>query len=199
MISMQTTLRQIEERLAAHHRRVIGSDGFTPAAVLMPIFEKDGEAHFLLTLRTHSVDTHKGQISFPGGAREAGDQSISETALRETFEEVGIRPADTRIIGALDDIVAISNHLVTPIAATIPHPYDFKISRDEIEELVEIPLSFFMDLRNCRVEERSHRGQLVPVYFYEYGHHTVWGLTAHIIRGFLHVCFDIPHEAAMRL
>lgn len=196
---MKATIEQIRVRLAAHQRRVIARPGLIPAAVLLPIFEKNSEAHFLLTLRTHTVDTHKGQISFPGGGREKDDRTIHDTALRETFEEVGIQPQAIQIIGDLDDVIAVSDHLVTPVVATIPHPYDFKVSAEEIEELIEIPLSFFMDLSNCRVEERSHRGQRVPVYFYTSGRHIVWGLTAHIIRGFLNVCFDIPHEAAMRL
>ncbi len=195
---MQDTIAQIRSRLAAHQRRSISGAGLTPAAVLMPLFEKNGAAHFLLTLRTHKVDTHKGQISFPGGGWEEGDHTIRETALRESCEEVGIQPRDVQIIGELDDVIAVSDHLVTPVVATIPYPYNFVVSEHEIEELVEIPLSFFMDLKNCRIEERSHRGRTVPVYFYNYDHHVVWGLTAHIIRGFLQVCFDLPHEAAAR-
>jgi 8-oxo-dGTP pyrophosphatase MutT (NUDIX family) len=196
---MQDTITQIRFRLANHQRRVITGPGLIPAAVLMPLFDKDGAAHFLLTLRTHKVDTHKGQISFPGGGWEAGDRTIHDTALRESYEEVGIRPEDVQIIGELDDVIAVSDHLVTPVVATIPHPYSFVVSEHEIEELIEIPLSFFMDLKNCRIEERSHRGQTVPVYFYNYNHHVVWGLTAHMIRSFLKVCFDLPHEAAARM
>ncbi len=198
LLTATEAFAQIEERLRARRRRTLTLPGAIPAAVLAPLFEKDGAAHLLLTLRTNHVASHKGQISFPGGAVEEGDESLAETALRETFEEVGIRSKDVRIIGEMDDVPAVSDHVVTPIIGVIPHPYNFRVSADEIEELIEIPLGFFMDTANCRTEWHNFRGQITPIYYYQYGRHNVWGLTAYMIRCFLEVCFDIPREQTDR-
>ena len=157
--------------------------------MLIPIFYKNGEPYLLLTLRTETVASHKGQISFPGGTRDDGDRDLLTTALRETFEEVGIRPEDVEVLGELDDLLAVTNFVVTPFVGVFPYPYDFKVSTEEIAELIEIPLSFFADPRNRRVEERLYRGRMVTVYFYDYGKYTVWGVTARILKGFVDLCF----------
>lgn len=182
---------QIREKLDAHQKRSISDSTGTPAGVLIPLFERAGKVNVLLTLRTNTVASHKGQISFPGGGSESGDADIRVTALRETYEEVGILPASVEVLGELDDVMAVSNHVVTPVVGVIPYPYRYKISAEEIEEVIEAPLAFFMDTSNCRIEQRPHRGKEVPVYFYQYGSHNVWGLTAYILREFLEICYGI--------
>lgn len=189
---MKDLKEYIRIKLAAHPKRAISDPAGSPAGVLIPLFEKSGEAHVLLTLRTNTVASHKGQVSFPGGGSEVGDSDIRQTALRETYEEVGIEPAQVEILGELDDVWAISNHVVTPVVGVIPHPFAYRVSTEEIAEIIEAPLSFFMDTNNCRLESRPYRGKDVPAYFYQYEHHTVWGLTAMILREFLEVCYGIP-------
>jgi 8-oxo-dGTP pyrophosphatase MutT (NUDIX family) len=189
---MDILKRQIRTTLAQHSKSIASEERFTPSAVLIPIFYKNGEPHLLLTLRTETVASHKGQISFPGGTRENGDRNLLATALRETFEEVGIKPEDVEVLGELDDLLAVTDFVVTPFVGVFPYPYDFRVSHDEIAELIEIPLSFFMDPRNRRAEERMYRGRKVTVYFYDYGKYTVWGVTARIIKGFVDLC--IPRE-----
>ena len=186
--------QQIRATLAQHSKNVASEETFTPSAVLIPIFHKNGEPHLLLTLRTETVASHKGQISFPGGTREKGDRDLLATALRETFEEVGIRPDDVEVLGELDDLLAVTNFVVTPFVGVFPYPYDFRVSYDEIAELIEIPLSFFIDPRNRRAEERLYRGRNATVYFYDYGKYTVWGVTARILKGFVDLC--IPSESS---
>jgi 8-oxo-dGTP pyrophosphatase MutT (NUDIX family) len=184
--------QQIRTTLAQHSKSVASEEKFTPSAVLIPIFYKNGEPHLLLTLRTETVASHKGQISFPGGTRENGDRDLLATALRETFEEVGIRPEDVEVLGELDDLLAVTNFVVTPFVGVFPYPYDFKVSYDEIAELIEIPLSFFVDPRNRRAEEWLYRGRNATVYFYDYDKYTVWGVTAQILKGFVDLC--VPSE-----
>ena len=184
--------QQIRTTLARHSKSMASEEKFTPSAVLIPIFYKNGEPHLLLTLRTETVASHKGQISFPGGTREKGDRDLLATALRETFEEVGIRPEDVEVLGELDDLLAVTNFVVTPFVGVFPYPYDFRVSYDEIAELIEIPLSFFIDPRNRRAEERLYRGRKATVYFYDYGKYTVWGVTARILKGFVDLC--MPSE-----
>ena len=187
---LQSIKAKIKSCLGHYRKYKIENDNTLPAGVIIPLFEKDGAIHVLLTLRTETVATHKGQISFPGGAWEPGDSSILDTALREAHEEVGIKPEDFEIIGELDDVIAVSDHLVTPFVGFFPYPYDFKVSDVEIAELVEIPLDFFLDDSNRRSGKREHRGNRVTVHYYDYGEHTVWGLTAHILKGFLDLCFN---------
>lgn len=182
----------IRNKLAAHPRKIIDGSTGTPAGVLIPLFEKRGDVHVLLTLRTNTVASHKGQISFPGGGSESGDSDITETALRETVEEVGIEPTSVEVLGLMDDVVAVSNHIVTPVVGVIPYPYRYKISTEEIAEVIEAPLDFFVDTRNCRLETRAYRGKEIPVYFYQYKEHNVWGLTAYVLRCFLEVCYGVP-------
>ncbi len=189
---MNDLKQYIRAKLAAHPKRSISDHTGIPAGVLIPLFEKNGEAHVLLTLRTNTVASHKGQVSFPGGGFEDGDADIRQTALRETYEEVGIDPSKIELLGELDDVWAVSNHVVTPVVGIIPHPYPYRVSTQEIEEIIEAPLSFFIDTANCRLETRPYRGKDVPVYFYQYQQHTVWGLTAMILREFLEICYGIP-------
>ncbi len=181
----------IRNKLSTRQREAISDSNGTPAGVLIPLFARGGKVNVLLTLRTNTVASHKGQISFPGGGFEDGDIDIRRTALRETFEEVGIEPSSVEVLGELDDVLAVSNHVVTPVVGVIPFPYRYKISTEEIEEVIEAPLEFFMDTRNCRIEQRPYRGKEVPVYFYQYGKHNVWGLTAYILREFLEICYGV--------
>lgn len=191
---MDILKQRVRDTLAQHSKSMASEESFTPSAVLIPIFYKNNEPHMLLTLRTETVASHKGQISFPGGTCENGDRDLLATALRETFEEVGIRPEDVEVLGELDDLLAVTNFVVTPFVGVFPYPYNFKVSDDEIAELIEIPLSFFVDPRNRRAEERLYRGRKVTVYFYDYGKHTVWGVTARIIKGFVDLCFQDGHS-----
>ena len=162
-------------------------DGFVrQAAVLMPIFEQNGSWHLLLTRRTDEVETHKGQISFPGGMREPGE-TLEQTALRETFEEVGI-PADRiEILGQFHDYISITNVCVTPFAARLHAPFPIKPQVHEVAEVLQVPLQTFFNPDFMRVEKGWFQGKTVNEYYYAYGAHTIWGLTARIIHDFLEV------------
>jgi 8-oxo-dGTP pyrophosphatase MutT (NUDIX family) len=103
--------KKIKLALAAH-RRVPMSPGPVPAAVLLPLFLKEGEYHVLFTKRTDQMIQHRGQISFPGGVCIHEDCDTLQTALRETWEEVGIAPGDVEGLGKLDDFYSIHNYLV---------------------------------------------------------------------------------------
>lgn len=150
------------------------SAGLSPAAVILPLYQKEGEYHILFTKRTEKVEHHKRQISFPGGAPHEDDRSLEDTALRETFEEIGVRAEDVEILGELDKTATLtSNFLITPFVAVIPYPYEFAINRDEIEELVKVPLSALLE----------HSGKRT----YHYKGKVIWGATAMILRQFLNL------------
>ena len=173
---------KIKEILACRDKACIDQPGLVRAAVLIPLFKKNGEYHVLLTRRTDKVGTHKGQISFPGGKRDEGEDLLS-TALREAKEEMGIAEKDVRILGELDDMCTFSSDFcIAPFVGLIPYPYSFQINRYEIEEIIEVPLSLFLDEAKFREELRSRNGELVPVYFYQHNEHTIWGATARILK-----------------
>lgn len=161
------------------------TDGFTrQAAVLMPVLECQHESHFLLTLRTEEVQTHKGQISFPGGMRE-GEEALMDTAIRETFEEVGIESNRIEILGRFHDYVSINNYRVTPFAAFLHPPFTIKPQIREVAEILHVPFTTFQDPSRLRIEKRSNADQEMDVYYYSYGTHQIWGLTARIIKDFI--------------
>jgi 8-oxo-dGTP pyrophosphatase MutT (NUDIX family) len=159
------------------------TNGFTrEAAVLMPIFEWEHEFHFLLTRRTEEVQTHKGQISFPGGMRE-GDEDLVQTALRETFEEVGIEKSRIETLGRFHDYISIHSYRVTPFAGFIEGPFTTVPQVHEVAEVIQVPFRIFLEPERLRVEKSLMRNE--DVYFYSYGTHQIWGLTARIIRDFM--------------
>jgi 8-oxo-dGTP pyrophosphatase MutT (NUDIX family) len=181
----QDKIDQLRDSLSHRQRRVIDDLPFSRAAVLVPLFEKEEDCHILFTKRTDQVTHHKGQISFPGGVFEKEDGKLERTALRETFEEIGLKERDIQLIGVLDDIVTITEFIVTPFVGIVPYPYPFQVSAIEIDELIEVPLTFLLDKR-CFSERWVDEGnQKRIVYNYQYGRHAIWGATALILRQFL--------------
>jgi 8-oxo-dGTP pyrophosphatase MutT (NUDIX family) len=153
--------------------------------VLIPILPEEKELCFLLTQRTHKVETHKGQISFPGGIREDSDQGLLQTALRETWEEIGLASEGIHILGEFDEYLSITGLVVTPFAAWLGGPLNLAPNPDEVDAILKVPFSIFQDRRYLRVETRVRLGMERKVYFYDFQGHQVWGLTAQIIRDFL--------------
>lgn len=178
--------KKIKEILASRTKNPLPDSQGKRAAVLIPLFKKDGEYHILFTKRTEKVEHHKGQISFPGGRQDKNDPHLLATALREAEEEMGIAPQDVEILGELDDFcTASTDFCISPFVALIPYPYPFQVNPHEIAEVIEAPLSAL------RLESQMHQeiflreGELVPVYFYEYQNYTIWGATARILKEFL--------------
>lgn len=177
-------IEHIRERLADHRPREIEDPAQKLAGVLVPLYEESGELLVLLTKRTDLVATHKGQISFPGGAVEPHDRDALQAALRETWEEVGIPPADVDLLGRLDDVsTVVSGFVVRPFVGHVCHPHALRIAPEEIVEVVRVPVSFFSDDRNLRQGWRERSGERHAIHFYEYGSHVIWGATARIVRG----------------
>ncbi|MGD0765793.1 MAG: CoA pyrophosphatase [Dehalococcoidia bacterium] len=163
------------------------------AGVLILCSDVDGETRLLFTKRTELVEHHKGEICFPGGAREATDADLYQTALRETFEEVGLHPEHVERVGQLNDIVSRgSNFVISPFVGIIsaPVPYAFEHARREVEEILEVPLVHLLDDGNVTHETRELDGQMVELDFYRFGRHTIWGATARILHQLLGLLSD---------
>ncbi len=136
---------------------------------------------------------HKGQISFPGGAYQEEDGTLLNTALRECAEEIGLMAGDVEILGELDDFVTqVSSYIIAPFVGFIPWPYQFRVNKEEIEEILEVPVSALLDLGRLRLETRTIDGEEVTSFFYHYQGDVIWGATARILNQFL----DIFTQAA---
>ena len=144
---MEEKLRQM---LANREVRRLHEASRELSAVLLPIYCNQGKPYLLFTRRTRSVKSHKGQISFPGGVYQVGDDTLLDTALRETEEEIGLPRDRVELLGQLDDVFTMtSNYIISPFVALIPYPFEFKLSRREIEEIIEAPLGALLDKGCC--------------------------------------------------
>ncbi len=184
---VELTLDLIKHTLTHRERVAAAAEGLMPAAVMLLLYPKDGEFCVLLNRRSMTVEHHKGEMSFPGGARDPEDADFEDTARRETEEEMGIARNDITILGRLDDNVTRSNFLVKVFVGTIPYPYEFNPSSHEIAEVVEIPLSVLRDRATIRWDSRIEDGQRVAVRSYGYQRHLVYGATAKILDQFLDI------------
>lgn len=178
--------QKIEHILRGREKKCIPDPELTPSAVLVPIYEKSGEHYILLTKRSEKVEYHKRQISFPGGRKDESDSNLLATALREAFEEIALRPEVVEILGELDDESTVfTNFIVSPFIGFIPYPYDFKINRDEVEELMEVPIATLRDKANFHEETITYRKKILTTYFYRCDDQIIWGATARILKSFL--------------
>ena len=148
----------------------------------MLLFPSQDGLSVLLTVRTEEVESHKGQISLPGGMMDKGDRDIVETALRESAEEIGLKTEGVEILGLLDDTVVPSRFIITPVVGYVSSKPLVKPSEVEVAEVFDVPLVFFADDKNCRREEREVKGRRFPVWLYDYRGKAIWGATAAILR-----------------
>ncbi|MGB9700237.1 MAG: NUDIX hydrolase [Thermodesulfobacteriota bacterium] len=177
-----TLEKRIKEILAQRPKVSLHDPQRKRAAVLIPIFQKGAAYHILVTKRTEQVPHHKGQISFPGGSQNPGED-LRTTALREAREEIGLQEKDVIILGELDDMGTISSDfLISPFVGFIPYPYPFNINFQEIVEIIEIPWIELTNPQNWRQEITKKDGHLLPLYFFYYQDYLIWGATARILR-----------------
>jgi 8-oxo-dGTP pyrophosphatase MutT (NUDIX family) len=154
-------------------------EGLRRAGVLVPLFVRDAMLWVLLTRRTESVEHHRGQISFPGGGEEDGDEDLYAAALRETDEELAISTDDVIFLGPLSPIVTVTNFYVEPFVAAVPQPYQWRAAEAEIAEVIEAPLAELMD--PAILEQKPMPGREGTILFYHFGSHVIWGATARIL------------------
>ncbi len=183
-------IERIRERLSRYQPQRVEFPEATPAAVLILFTDRSGEPHLIFTKRTENVDTHKGQISFPGGARDAADESLLVTALRETREEIGVDPANIEVLGQLDDFLTVTDFLISPFVGYLKNETTFKLSSREVAELLIVPLAVFLTDRYFEVKKWEYQQRFYDVYFYYYGNHVIWGATAFILNRFIDLVFD---------
>ena len=156
----------------------------------MAFFMKSKSWHLLMTKRSHDVEHHKGQISFPGGAVDPRDKDITATALRETEEEIGLSAASVEVLGLHDDHETPTGFIMTPVVGYVKRMPALTPRLEEVGEILEVPVSLFFDASKERVVKMERMGKEIDVYFFDFGKHEIWGATARISRDFLQELAD---------
>ena len=178
-------LRQVLERRV--RRSIETAPPLVRAGVLIPMVTRDNGINLLFTRRTDTVLTHKGQISFPGGQREDSDGKTLETALRESYEEIGLEPSRVTVLGELDDVfTAVSSFVITPVVGLVEGGIDdLVLAPDEVKSLLLAPVSQLLDPAVHTMETRRFEGQQVRIHYYTIGDDVIWGATGRIVYQFL--------------
>ena len=156
-----------------------------PAAVLVPLAERGGELVMLFTERTHTVSDHPGQVAFPGGMAEPQDPDLVVTALRESEEEIGLRPAQVEVAGYLPAQAVITGYAVLPVVGFYDPAFEARIDPVEVAGVFEVPLAFLRNRENLIRIDRERNGAILPTYEYHYDGHRIWGATALMVRQFI--------------
>ena len=156
------------------------------AAVLVPLVWQDDEWHVLFTRRTDKVESHKGQVSFPGGACDDGETTPEETALREAEEEIGIDPRDVRVLGRLVNLITITYFRVTPVVGVVKWPAVLRVGEHEVARVFTIPLGWLANASNRWQFERPGMNRSLIAY-HPYDGELLWGATARMTVDFLNV------------
>jgi 8-oxo-dGTP pyrophosphatase MutT (NUDIX family) len=139
------TLEEIARKLTFYVPRLIEDKNSKRAAVIVPLYSDKGGMWILLTKRTYEVSLHKGEISFPGGACEPSDPDLKEAAVRECFEEIGVRPSDLKILGRLDDTYTLTGYLLSAYVGAIISQVSFKINPKEVASIIFLPMKCILN------------------------------------------------------
>lgn len=172
---------------------VYGDQGARPeaqsliaAAVLVPVVARGGEPTVLFTRRAEHLKNHSGQISFPGGRAEAGDATPERTALRETWEEIGLPAGRIEVLGRLSDYHTRTGYCITPVVGIVQPPFDLRPDDYEVAEVFEVPLAFLLDAGNHQRHSREFEGEQRHFFAIPYGPRYIWGATAGILVNLRH-------------
>jgi 8-oxo-dGTP pyrophosphatase MutT (NUDIX family) len=179
------TQDSVRAACASSRRQTVTLEGFQHAGVLVPLVFTSTGVELLFTKRTETVETHRGQVSFPGGVVDPGDRDIIATAKRESMEEIGIREGDIEIVGLLNDLATPTGFIITPVVAFLRPDVALTLNWEEVAEVFHMPLDFFAAPDHGRCEIRNVRGEDREVWHYDTGTHVIWGATASIVRSLL--------------
>ncbi len=198
-------MNSIQQKLKKHSPSVLGSKAFSKYAVLLPLIQKTDDIHVLFEVRSHKMRRQPGEICFPGGRMDPQDKTDQDTAVRETTEELGISAKQITDVFPLDFLVSPFGMMIYPHAGLIHDPESVQPNPSEVDEVFEVPLSFFLNnppqvhYVHARMEpETGFPHELLPggrnynwhprkidELFYVYGDKVIWGLTAKILTHFV--------------
>jgi len=178
---------RVIEVIEAHTSHSVSSRGLRASAVLVALRYEDASSEsfeVILTRRSTNLPSHAGQVSFPGGGHQEGDASIEETALRESFEEIGLSPDVVTVVGRLDELQTITGYHVTPVVATLPLGTELAPDLSEVDRVFTVPLNVVLDEERWETHTHSFKGSEVEMWQLLWDGETIWGATAYMLRAF---------------
>lgn len=205
METLEKLASVIKNGLAGQQPELDRDDNLWDAAVLLPLVNTPDGISVLFEVRAAKLGWQPGDVCFPGGRAECSDDSFEATALRETCEELGLNKEQVKIIGGLNYLVTHMGPVIHPYVGWLSDIKSVTFNKDEVDEIFTVPLAFLLNNppRTAYMELANRAGDDFPfdllprhshewrkrkgynVYFYEYGGHVIWGLTARILHGFL--------------
>jgi len=188
-------LKQVQKRLQNHQPRTLGT-ALPEAAVLIPLTD-DAEPELIFTRRAAHMNTHSGEVAFPGGKREPSDQSLVQTALRESYEEMGLPPEKVTVIGQGGVVISRFGLKVTPFVGVIAADTPLTANTAELDRIFSVPLHYFLEEKNLTFRRVNRGNQTVQLPSFHYGEYVIWGLTAVILVEFLNITLDAGIELPM--
>jgi 8-oxo-dGTP pyrophosphatase MutT (NUDIX family) len=177
-------MEYIRQHLTSAERHLQSREGYRRAAVLVPMIAVEDDWDILLTRRNSNLPHHRGQIAFPGGSLEAGED-CRQAALREAHEEVGLHPENVKVLGCHDDIWTPTGFIICPVIGVLTSADTLHPNPAEVSRIFSVPLSFFADTGKAQRQCIQHEGIERELYFYQWDGETIWGATALILRNLL--------------
>ncbi len=156
-----------------------------PAAVLVPLAERDAGLTVLFTVRRDDLPDHPGQISFPGGRPAASDTDLRATALREAHEEIGLAAAQVDVVGSLRPQAVISGYAVVPVVGFVAGNFEPVLQAREVAQVFEVPLDYLLEPEAGQRMVRMREGVRLPMWEYNWREFRIWGATAQMLHSFL--------------
>ncbi len=180
-------------RSVGEHEPLVHAGDTRGAAVLVALFEEDGETHVVLTRRAQHLRTHRGEVCFPGGRRD-GDEDLVDTALREAHEEIGLHPSSVEIVREWRHHATItSQSFIAPFVAVLAsRPVDLVPNPREVEQILYVPLRELALEEVYREEHWTFAGNTRPLWFFDLVGDTVWGATGALLREFVMAALGVP-------
>ncbi len=193
----KTQLKTIRQQLRSHNPRRLAMD-VPEAAVLIPLTRKELDPEIIFTRRSSHLNTHGGEVAFPGGKRDPEDGSLLHTALRESREEIGLPVDQVDMLGSTGDVISRFGIKVTPYVGVVEPGVELVANPHELDRIFQVPVSFFLDAERVRTDALSYRHMTFHVPAWQFGEYQIWGLTAIMLVEFLNLAaganipLDVP-------
>ena len=182
----------LKHRLSDHQPKMI-KEAMPEAGILVPL-TRELDPHFILTRRAQHMNTHQGQVAFPGGKHDEDDASLIHTALRECHEEIGVAPSKVEVIGPLSQVVSLHGIRVSPYVGLVDPGVNLEPNLDELDSIFKVPVSYFLSEETTRRDKMTYKGMALSVPSYDYSYqgenYQIWGLSAIVLVELMNVVFD---------